>query len=78
MAMVKPAAPILTPEQVELHRLGFDVPISEKAASAITGRSRKRLQFERGKKRGLRTWKDGRSVRYLLRECLDAATGKGA
>ncbi len=69
-------APLISPEQMQLHELGLPVPVSEKVAAVITGRSRKRLQYERGRGVGLRVIKDGRSVRYLLRECLAAATGK--
>jgi len=76
---MKPRAelPIITDEQLQLHRLGLPVPVTEKVAAVVTGRSRKRLQYERAKGVGLRVIKDGRSVRYLLRECLAAATGEG-
>jgi len=70
--------PIITPAQMQLHELGLPVPITEKVASVITGRSRKRLQYERARGVGLRVVRDGRSVRYSLAECIAVATGKGA
>ena len=70
-------APLISPEQMQLHELGLPVPVTEKVAAVVTGRSRKRLQYERAKGVGLHAIKDGRSIRYLLRECLAAATGGG-
>lgn len=69
-------APIITPEQMQLHELGLPVPVTEKVASVVTGRSRKRLQYERAKGIGLDWYRDGRSIRYLL-STLIASTGKG-
>lgn len=74
----RPGTPLISPEQMEAHRLGFDVPVNQKVARVLTGRSDKRLEYERAKGVGLKWYRDGRSVRYLLRDCLAAATGKGA
>lgn len=68
-------APIITDEQMQLHRLGLPVAVNERVASVITGRSRKRLQYERAKGIGLDWYRDGRSIRYLLSTCV-ASTGK--
>lgn len=64
------AAPIITDEQMQLHRLGLPVPVTEKVAAVLTGRSLKRLQYERARHTGLPVRKDGRSVRYFLADCL--------
>ena len=69
------AAPIITDEQLQLHRLGLPVPVTERVAAVVTGRSRKRLQYERQRGKGLPVVRDGRSIRYFLADCL-AAVGK--
>lgn len=71
------SAPLLTPEQLEAHRLGFEVPVNQRVASVLTGRSMKRLDYERYRGVGLKWYRDGRSIRYFLSDIL-AATGKGA
>lgn len=60
----------ISSEQMEMHRAGLPVPVTEKIAAVLTGRSVKRLQNERLRGTGLQVIKDGRSVRYLLADCL--------
>jgi hypothetical protein len=67
---------ILTPEQLALHRAGFDVPISMKLKSALLGEcgrtgENREYQIKIGNRpRTLRKIKNGRSVRFLLADVL--------
>lgn len=67
---MKASATTISSEQMEMHRLGLPVPVTEKIAAVLTGRSVKRLQNERLKGVGLRFLKSGKSVRYLLGDIL--------
>ncbi len=69
---MKASATTITPEQLAMHRAGLPVAINERIAAIIMGRSVKRLQNERLRQVGLPVLKDGRSVRYLLSDCLAA------
>lgn len=67
---MKTSPAVVTSEQMEMHRLGLPVAVSEKVYEVISGKSRKRIQNERLRGVGIKFLKDGKSVRYLLGDIL--------